>query len=156
MQHRCVRLRELPEQWDPQNVCPCESIYFLIYGYLWKNYNVTVVSVILKTDIRVNRYFPPWGGLSPAFHFSNETLESWVVMPQIAGFHDSAHLWYLSDKSSKIHIYATWSKVLKRHRKPNLLFENSVSRCPLGKNGTKAKPLGHGKLATVLIAFSFR
>lgn len=81
---------------------------------------------------------------------------SWVVMPQIAGFHDSAHLWYLSDKSSKIHIYATWSKVLKRHSKPNLLFENSVSRCLLGKNGEKAKPLGHGKLATVLITFSFR
>lgn len=77
-------------------------------------------------------------------------------MPQIASFHDSAYLWYLSDKSSKIHIYATWSKVLKRHSKPNLLFENSVSRCPLGKYGKKAKPLGHGKLATVVIAFSFR
>ncbi|XP_051282330.1 1-phosphatidylinositol 4,5-bisphosphate phosphodiesterase eta-2a isoform X6 [Dicentrarchus labrax] len=62
-------------------------------------------------------------------------------MPQIAGFHDSAHLWYLNDKLSKIHIYATWSKV--RHSKPNLLFENSVSTCLLGKKVRKAKPRGH-------------
>ncbi|XP_035513375.1 1-phosphatidylinositol 4,5-bisphosphate phosphodiesterase eta-2a [Morone saxatilis] len=62
-------------------------------------------------------------------------------MPQIASFHDSAHLWYLNDKLSKIHIYATWSKV--RHSKPNLLFENSVSTCLLGKKVGKAKPRGH-------------
>ncbi|XP_042265664.1 1-phosphatidylinositol 4,5-bisphosphate phosphodiesterase eta-2a isoform X3 [Thunnus maccoyii] len=63
-------------------------------------------------------------------------------MPQIANFHDSAHLWYLNDKSSKIHIYATWSKVRKRHRKPNLLFE-SISKCLPGNNVRKAKPRGH-------------
>ncbi|KAM7405470.1 hypothetical protein PAMP_012729 [Pampus punctatissimus] len=63
-------------------------------------------------------------------------------MPQIARFQDSAHLWYLNDKSSKIHIYATWSKVRKRHSKPNLLFENSVSKCLPGNSVTNAKPRG--------------
>ncbi|XP_027144255.1 1-phosphatidylinositol 4,5-bisphosphate phosphodiesterase eta-2a isoform X1 [Larimichthys crocea] len=64
-------------------------------------------------------------------------------MPQIATFHDSAHLWYLNDKTSKIHIYATWSKVRKRHSKPNLVFENSLSECVLGKKVKKAKARGH-------------
>ncbi|XP_074499229.1 1-phosphatidylinositol 4,5-bisphosphate phosphodiesterase eta-2a isoform X1 [Sebastes fasciatus] len=64
-------------------------------------------------------------------------------MRQIASFHDSAHLWYLNDEASKIHIYATWSKVPKRYSKPNLLCENSVSRCLPGKHVKKAKRRGH-------------
>lgn len=78
-------------------------------------------------------------------------------MPQIASFHDSAYLWYLNDKSSKILIYATWSKVRKRLTKPNLLFENSVSKCLLGQNVKKAKPRGHGEFTTVvfLLLFAF-
>lgn len=68
------------------------------------------------------------------------------VMPQ--SFLDQAHLWYLHDKSSKVHIYATWSKVRKRQSKVNLLFENT----PLSKCGRKvlerAKPVGHGELAS--------
>lgn len=67
-------------------------------------------------------------------------------MPQIAAFHDSAYLWYFNDKTSKIFIYAAWSKVRKRLLKPNLLLENSVSKCHLGNN--KAEPLGHGELTT--------
>ncbi len=74
-------------------------------------------------------------------------------MPQTASFHDSAQLWCLNDKSSKIHIYATWSKWRKRHSKPNLLFENSVSKCLLGKNVKKAKPRGHGELVTLVLRF---
>ncbi|XP_044065879.1 1-phosphatidylinositol 4,5-bisphosphate phosphodiesterase eta-2a isoform X3 [Siniperca chuatsi] len=64
-------------------------------------------------------------------------------MPQIASFHDSAYLWYPNDRASRILIYATWSRVLKRHSKPNLLFENSVSKCLPGKKGRKAKPRAH-------------
>ncbi|XP_049920715.1 1-phosphatidylinositol 4,5-bisphosphate phosphodiesterase eta-2a isoform X1 [Epinephelus moara] len=64
-------------------------------------------------------------------------------MPQIASFQDSVLLWYINDKSSKIHIYATWSKVRKRHSKPNLLFENSVSKCLPGKHTKKASPRSH-------------
>lgn len=68
-------------------------------------------------------------------------------MPQIASFHDSAHLWYLNDKTSKIQIYATWSRALKRHSKPNLLLENSLSKCLPGKHVKAAKPRGHGEWA---------
>ncbi|XP_054465507.1 1-phosphatidylinositol 4,5-bisphosphate phosphodiesterase eta-2a [Anoplopoma fimbria] len=64
-------------------------------------------------------------------------------MPQIAGFHDSAYLWHLNDKSSKILIYATWSRVLKRHRKPNLLLDHCGSKCLPHKRVKKAKTLGH-------------
>lgn len=73
-------------------------------------------------------------------------------MPQIASFHDSARLWHLNDKWSNIPIYATWSKIRKRHIKPNLLFENCVSKCVLGKNVKKAKSLGHGELTSCFSA----
>lgn len=72
------------------------------------------------------------------------------VMPQ--SFLDQAHLWYLHDKSSKVHIYATWSKVRKRQSKVNLLFENT----PLSKCGRKVlervKPVGHGELASCCVS----
>lgn len=68
-------------------------------------------------------------------------------MRQITGIHDSAHLWYLRDRTSKILIYATWSRVLRRYTKPNLLLRSCVSKCHLGINGTnRAKPRGHGEL----------
>lgn len=66
-------------------------------------------------------------------------------MPQITSLHCSAHLWYFHQKSSKILIYATWSKVGKLHAKPNPWFENNASECLLGKNLKKAKPRGHGE-----------
>ncbi|XP_045911792.1 1-phosphatidylinositol 4,5-bisphosphate phosphodiesterase eta-2a isoform X2 [Micropterus dolomieu] len=64
-------------------------------------------------------------------------------MPQIASFHDSAHLWYPNDKSWKIQIYGTWPRVLKRHSKPNVLSENRFPKCLPGKNVKDAKPRGH-------------
>lgn len=66
-------------------------------------------------------------------------------MPQTASFHDSANLWYINDKWSKIHIYATWTKVRKLYCKPNVQFEGSVSNYVLGSTVQKAKPRGHGE-----------
>ncbi|XP_029291830.1 1-phosphatidylinositol 4,5-bisphosphate phosphodiesterase eta-2-like [Cottoperca gobio] len=63
-------------------------------------------------------------------------------MPKIAGFHDSAYFWYLDDKPSKIHIYATLSKV-RKHSKPNLLSENCILKCVPRKHVKRAKPWGH-------------
>lgn len=77
-------------------------------------------------------------------------------MRQIAGIHDSAHLWHLRDRTSKILIYATWSRVLRRHTKPNLLLRSSVSECHFGINGTnKAKLRGHGELTTDVYVRTF-
>ncbi|CAK6968699.1 -phosphatidylinositol 4%2C5-bisphosphate phosphodiesterase eta-2a isoform X5 [Scomber scombrus] len=64
-------------------------------------------------------------------------------MPQIGSFRDSALLWHLNDKSSKVNIYATWSNVRKRHSKPNLLFDHNLSKCLRGNNVRKAKPRSH-------------
>ncbi|CAI5678676.1 unnamed protein product [Oreochromis niloticus] len=64
-------------------------------------------------------------------------------MPQIASFHHSACLWYLRDEFPKFYVYATRAKVRKRvYYKPNLLSENSVSKCLPGRI-VKAKRRGH-------------
>lgn len=66
-------------------------------------------------------------------------------MPQIASFHHSACLWYLRDEFPKFHVYATRANVRKRvYYKPNLLSENSVSKCLPGRI-VKAKRRGHGE-----------
>lgn len=113
-----------------QNVPPCFD-WFPMCGYLWRK-------LWLHCNICVR---------SACFSVFMRLPGSWAVMPQIASFQDSAHLWYLNDKSSKIHIYATWSKALKRHSKPNLLCENNVSKCLPGKTVKTAKPRGHGEWA---------
>ncbi|XP_034551307.1 1-phosphatidylinositol 4,5-bisphosphate phosphodiesterase eta-2a isoform X2 [Notolabrus celidotus] len=63
-------------------------------------------------------------------------------MPHTLSSFDPTHLWFLNDKASKIHIYATWTKVRKRHSKVNLLFEDNVSKCVRGKKGKKARHPG--------------
>ncbi|XP_074537026.1 1-phosphatidylinositol 4,5-bisphosphate phosphodiesterase eta-2a [Halichoeres trimaculatus] len=62
-------------------------------------------------------------------------------MPHTLSSHD--HLWFLNDKTTKVHIYATWTKVRKRHSKVNLLCDNNVSKCVRVKKRKKAKPVGH-------------
>lgn len=131
----CVHVRELPEKWDPAK-CPLAIwVMSVIVAPLWCLFSV----------VAVNRN-SPCSGVSPLFNDSS------VVMPQIASFHDSAHLWYPNDKSWKIQIYGTWPRVLKRHSKPNVLSENRFPKCLPGKNVKDAKPRGHGEW--FLFAFS--
>nr|XP_029132542.1 1-phosphatidylinositol 4,5-bisphosphate phosphodiesterase eta-2 isoform X2 [Labrus bergylta] len=64
-------------------------------------------------------------------------------MPHFLTSYESAYLWFLNDKTSKILIYATWTKVRKRHTKVgNHLFENCVSKCGTYKKRKNTKPLG--------------
>ncbi|KAF3696407.1 hypothetical protein EXN66_Car012085 [Channa argus] len=66
-------------------------------------------------------------------------------MPQIGSSCDSSYLWYVNDRSSRIPVYVTWSKVRERLRKPNLLLENTVPRCVCGRNVKTAASRGHAK-----------
>nr|XP_019958812.1 PREDICTED: 1-phosphatidylinositol 4,5-bisphosphate phosphodiesterase eta-2 isoform X1 [Paralichthys olivaceus] len=64
-------------------------------------------------------------------------------MPQTETLLEHAHLWFLNDKPSKVHIYATWSKVRKRHSKASLLSVNGFSKCLAGRSVEKGGPRGH-------------
>ncbi|TNN46909.1 hypothetical protein EYF80_042890 [Liparis tanakae] len=67
-------------------------------------------------------------------------------MMHIACFHDSVHFWYLNDSSSKVHIYATLSRALRKgHSTPNLVLETCSLRCLPRKRGKKTKSRGHGE-----------
>lgn len=149
----CVHLHKPIEKLGP----PKCTVVSWQSSEVWivMNQTVTHLFFVHVYNFYVIQELPPEVDLRLLFSVFNETPENWVVMPQIASFHDSAHLWHLNDKSSKILIYATWSKVRKRHTKPNLLFENSVSKCLLGQKGKKAKPRGHGELTVNFLLLCF-
>lgn len=80
-----------------------------------------------------------------------------VVMPQACSLHDAAKRF--NDKLLKVDLYATWSKLRKRHSKVNiyLLFENCPQKCPHDSAWKRRpKPRGHGEFNTVRIFSSFR
>lgn len=131
MQRRCVHVYEPPEWWS--KVCSCD----MTDSRRSVPYEANCGSSLTRC------------GSSTIRQCLNETPQCWVVMPHAASYHDSAHLWYLNDKSSKIHIYATWSKVRKRYSKANFLSENGFPKCLPGRNVDRARPRGHGELANL-------
>lgn len=145
MQHVRVHLRLSHLNNESRKMSPCDLTWSLMCGHFWSNSNSAAL-LVFKTSISAsgNQKRAP-GAHSRQLSVFNETPERSLVMPQIASFRDSAHLWCLNDKSSRVHIYATWSKVRKRRSKASVLFENSVSRCELGKRCRKARPRGHGE-----------